>query len=258
MKPHYITISDIRSDNLALPFYFLSDNHLSTRSGEDQDKRIADVLSLLEEIRKSKGTLFILGDFFDFWFDKNNYVPPVLASVVNALRGLVSDGIEVHYIGGNHDYWIEGYLTRETGIRFYPDAVGFTWQGKRIYCQHGDHAVYIGEHYPYVRRVIRDPLSIGLLKILPIRWTYKLGERVSHYNKSIPDIPRVTEQLILQMRDVLNEKLEEGFDLALSGHVHAPYYEKRGDKVLAIIGDWIHHRSYGFMDDEGFKLIKHK
>lgn len=216
------------------------------------------MLTLLDEIAKSGGTLFILGDFFDFWFDKNNYVPPVLEPVVDALKRLLEGGVEIHYIGGNHDYWIEGFLTRELGIRFYPDALGFEWEGKRFYCQHGDHIVYIGDQYPWIRKVLRDPLSIGLLKLLPIKWTYKLGEHVSHYNRNIPDIPHVSGLLVQKMKDHLEQKLQDGYDIALTGHVHEPYFKSGENGAIAILGDWIHHRSYGYMDENGFKLIRLK
>ena len=258
MNKNDFTISDIRSENIKLPFYFLSDNHISTRKDPEQSKRMSDMLTLLDEILKSKGTLFILGDFFDFWFDKNHYVPSELSPIVEALKKLLDEGIEIHYVGGNHDYWIEGYLTNELGIRFYPDALRFEWEGKRFYCQHGDHIVYVGEQYPWVRKVLRDPLSIGLLKLLPIKWTYKLGEQVSHYNRNVPDIPRVSDLLVLKMKNYLEQKLKDGYDVALTGHVHEPYLHAGDNGTLVILGDWIHNRSYAYMDEHGLKLIQLK
>ncbi|MEA2078032.1 MAG: UDP-2,3-diacylglucosamine diphosphatase [Candidatus Marinimicrobia bacterium] len=255
MNTSFHTVSDLQSERLVLPFYFLSDNHISTKTGPEQKKRLNDILDLLKHVRESKGTLFILGDFFDFWFDKNNHIPPSLIQVIDALRSILDAGIEIHYLGGNHDYWIEGYLTRELGIHFYPDALQFIWEGKRFYCQHGDHVAYISKQYLRVRKILRNPLAINMLKILPINWIYRLGEQVSHYNRDIPELPRISELLVAKLRDYLREKLEEGYDIALSGHVHYPYIENRDNKTLAILGDWISYRSYGYMDEQGFRLI---
>lgn len=213
------------------------------------------MLKLLEEIRQSKGTLFILGDFFDFWFDKNTYIPPALKPVITSLKAIIDDGIEIHYIGGNHDYWIEGYLTHEVGVRFYPDALQFEMNGKTIYCEHGDNAVYPNEQYPWIRKLIRDSFAISLLKMLPIEWTYKLGERISHYNQEMPDGPSVTKLYVNKMREYLLTKLDEGYNMAVSGHIHSPHCENVGDKKLVMLGDWINHRPYGYMDDTGFRLI---
>jgi UDP-2,3-diacylglucosamine hydrolase len=248
-------VSDIRSERLALPFYFLSDNHLSTRQGPQQKKRIDDMLALLDKIRLSGGTLFILGDFFDFWFDKKNYVPPGLKEIVDALRKIIEEDMEIHYIAGNHDYWIEGYLTREIGLRFYPDAMRFNWEGKDIFCLHGDHIVNDIEQYHLIRRMLRHPLAINLLKCLPAAWIYKLGERVSHYNYQSSDIPDVPDFMITDMNNYLKSRLKEGYDLAISGHVHLPRSESMGQKQIAILGDWIFHRSYGVMDENGFRLM---
>jgi len=213
------------------------------------------MLNLLEEIKKNRGTLFILGDFFDFWFDKNDFVPRVLKPVVNALKAIVDEGIEVHYVAGNHDYWIEGYLTRELGLRFYPDALGFEANGWKIYCEHGDNTVYPNEQYPWIRKLIRDPLAISMLKLLPITWTYKLGEAVSHYNREIPDTLSIAGFYVNKMKIFLEQKLSEGYDLAISGHIHSPLFEEINGNIIAVLGDWINHRTYGYMDSEGFKLI---
>ncbi len=255
MNTSAYTISDIRSERLALPFYFLSDNHISTKQGSEQDNRLNDMLNLLEQIRESKGTLFILGDFFDFWFDKNDHIPSSLLKIIDAFQAIIDAGIEIHYLGGNHDYWIEGYLTRKLGIRFYPDALHFTWRGKRFYCQHGDNVAYTSEQYPWLRKILRDPLAISLLKVLPINWTYRLGEQVSHYNRGIPEPSRISELLVAKLRDYLKVKLDEGYDIALSGHVHYPLIENSDSKTIAVLGDWISNRSYGYMDEQGFRLI---
>lgn len=213
------------------------------------------MLVLLEEIRQSGGTLFILGDFFDFWFDKGNYVPPALNGIVDALQRIIEQGMEIHYIAGNHDYWIEGYLTRKLGLRFYPDALRFNWAGKEVFCLHGDHIVNDIERYHLIRRMLRHPLAIGLLKCLPAGWIYKLGERVSQYNKYTPNPPETPDFMISNMKAYLESMLAKGYDLAVSGHVHLPRLESVGQKQIAILGDWIFHRSYGVMDENGFRLI---
>ena len=251
-------ISDLQSERLTLPFYFLSDNHISTKIDTDQSIRIEEMLKLLEEIRESNGTLFILGDFFDFWFDKNKYIPPILKPIINAFKDIRNKGMEIHYIGGNHDYWIEGFLTEELGVKFYPDALQFSWEDKKIFCQHGDNVIYGSPQYPYFRAFIHSPGAVKLLKLLPIRLIYTLGERVSHYNRNIPEISRVSEFLVSKMCNFLIEKLDNGYHLALTGHVHAPLCKEHNKKTYAILGDWIHHRTYGYMDESGFKLIEIK
>ena len=257
MKQHKITIP---LDHLEIvpqpPFYFLSDIHLSTRRGTEQDARRKDLLELLREIAESKGTLFILGDFFDFWFDCRSYIPKALKPVVKSLAELRKAGIPIHYIGGNHDYWIPGYLTEELGICYYREALSFEYEQIRFYCVHGDQVVYNHFAYPLIRRILHAAPAIALLKCLPAPLIYYLGERVSHYNRVLDRIPEVPEKIIGRMQDFLLDKFREAYDIVLCGHVHKPLCKGYGEKHSAILGDWIRHRSYGVWDkSSGFRLL---
>lgn len=253
---HKIPCESLKSDPPA-PLYFLSDTHLSSSTGELANKRMQNVLALLDEIRVSKGTLFIVGDFFDFWFDCRNYVPPALRAVVQKLKDLDDNNITVHYIGGNHDHWIPGYLTHEIGLHYYPEALTFRCEGKSFYCVHGDQVVYNNALYPLFRKIMHAPLPIAILKVLPVKWIYKLGEYVSHYNRVLSKIPNVPQQIVKQMQEFLAYKLREGYDMAICGHVHQPVCIKKGaGKKAVILGDWIRHQSYGFWKDGSFRLIE--
>jgi UDP-2,3-diacylglucosamine pyrophosphatase LpxH len=102
---------------------------------------------------------------------------------------------------------------------------------------------------------MRSFWAISLLKLLPIRFNYYLGEKVSRYNRKHDGILAASEEDILSMKNYLWEKTKQGFDIALAGHVHLPLKESKGNKEIAILGDWIHHRTYGYMDEKGFKLL---
>ncbi len=250
--------SDIAPERLTPPFYFFSDTHISTHHGDEQEYRLQGVIACLNEIKTTGGTLFILGDFFDFWFDCRNHVPKALKPVVNTLADLRKNGIEIHYIGGNHDYWIKGYLTQELGIHFYPETMIFSYQNTRFYCLHGDQVVYSHPSYPHIRKFLRAPLAIALLKCLPVKWIYTLGEHVSHYNRALQHIPRVPDPMIKKLQHFLLEKLQQGYDIAISGHVHKPHCKEDHGKTMVILGDWIHHHTYGIWDTSGFRLIHYK
>ncbi|MDZ7796660.1 MAG: metallophosphoesterase [Candidatus Marinimicrobia bacterium] len=107
-------------EGITPPFYFFSDTHISSRQGEAQKRRMEKLLQHLEKIKETGGTLFILGDFFDFWFDCRNYIPEAFKPLIDMLSALRKKGIEIHYVGGNHDYWVRGYLTRNSVSVFIP------------------------------------------------------------------------------------------------------------------------------------------
>lgn len=108
-----------------------------------------------------------------------------------------------------------------------------------------------------LRRFMHAPAAIALLKILPAAAIYRLGEYVSHYNRALDRIPRVPDKIVGLMEEFLAERLREGYDIAVCGHVHRPRFLEDGrKKIRVILGDWIHHRSYGFWDGSLFRLIE--
>lgn len=236
------------------PFYFISDTHISTVTGTEQDERRKKVCHILDHISKTGGTLFILGDFFDFCFSCRKYIHPHLQEFTDSLRSLSDKGIAIHYISGNHDYWIRGSLCDYSHIHFYPDELSFTHKGQSFYCTHGDKQVYKKNIYPLARRIMRSRIAIFLLSCLPCRWIYALGEKISSYNRPYAQIKPIENTYISAMQSFLRSKLENGSDIALSGHVHFPYIKQQDGKTIAILGDWIHYSRLGIWEKGTFRL----
>jgi len=235
------------NSNLKLPFYFISDTHISTVLSKNEIDKRKDLFSLFEKIIETKGTLFILGDFFDFWFDHGNYIHKDLTEVVEYLEKIINAGIEIHYVAGNHDYWIKGLLTKNVGINFYPDKIEFIHNNKKFLLMHGDGLLKRDRGYRLLKKVFRSRIVINLFKILPASWIYKIGEKVSN-------ITRRYNQPIINMKDVdeminyMNKKNSEGYDIAMMGHIHYPKLINSNDNYSLILGDWITHRSYAVWD----------
>ncbi len=62
--------------NEAMPvLYFISDIHLGLQE-EPEERRKLDALSrLFAEIRRTGGSLYMLGDVFDYWMEFSSVVP---------------------------------------------------------------------------------------------------------------------------------------------------------------------------------------
>ena len=91
-----------------------------------------------EKIRKSEGTLIIGGDFFDFWFDYGNFIPPGFTNLLKELSRLHQSGISIHYILGNHDYWDFGYFNNKFGALVYDSDLECKIDKSTILISHGD------------------------------------------------------------------------------------------------------------------------
>ena len=106
-----------------LPLYFISDIHLMDESSDNYPKINQNLESFFNHISKTGGTLFINGDLFDFYFEYKDVIPKKYFSLYNQLYTLKSSGVEIHYILGNHDYWVMDFIEKKITTKTYRNDV---------------------------------------------------------------------------------------------------------------------------------------
>ena len=74
-------------------------------------------------IEKSKGSIFIMGDFFDYYFEYNKNNPNYFEKIFLLLEKIKSKGIEIYFIAGNHDFWIGKEFESLTTKSFLNDQI---------------------------------------------------------------------------------------------------------------------------------------
>ena len=96
--------------------YFASDFHLGARYIEnplDYERRI---VRWRDSIKADAGTLYLLGDILDYWYEYRYVVPRGFTRIFGKLAELSASGVDIHWLIGNHDIWIFDYLPHELGI----------------------------------------------------------------------------------------------------------------------------------------------
>lgn len=228
--------------------WFLSDVHLGAADPDVEAVKERDLIELLA--RPTSGDrLYLLGDFFDFWFDFGDRPPDRYGAALRSLRGCTSRGVEVAFMGGNHDYWARvgrgpGWLEREIGLEVIGDPYRVEHQGLRLLLTHGDALGGAEGGYRFVRWVLHHPLAIRAFRMIPSRIAYRIGDRTSGASRS-----RHHEEMLEAYRSRLREKalgrLTEGdLDAVLAGHVHHPERTESEHGIYLNLGDWAHHRTY--------------
>ncbi len=91
---------------MQLPIYFFGDNHFSPTPSLSNDYKIKKMEEFIHVIENSNGSIFIMGDFFDYYFEYKNNNPNYFEKIFSLLKKIKSKGIEVYFIAGNHDFWI--------------------------------------------------------------------------------------------------------------------------------------------------------
>jgi UDP-2,3-diacylglucosamine hydrolase len=234
--------------------FFLSDAHLGSSPPIMERHKEEKLLSFFDHVSQNGERFFIVGDLFDFWFEYRSVVPKGYTRILCGLSRLNDLGMEMHYIAGNHDFWMGNYLTHEFGIKMHFDELDYTIQQKRFYILHGDGLAKDDTGYRLLKKIFRNRLNIFLYSLLhpdvgvPLaRWVSSLSRRYTRQ-----DLPPADDDYIKRAL----QKFEEGFDYTIFGHLHSPKYQQFGQKVYVNLGDWIENFSYAEFDGRNLKLLK--
>jgi UDP-2,3-diacylglucosamine hydrolase len=230
---------------------FLSDAHLKYENSTGY----RNLLNFFDSIRESVTDLFIVGDFFDFWFCRTGYVYPEFQVMTDRLLELKEKGVNVHLFEGNHDFFLDEFFG-PYGIHVFSDWAAINLDGKRIFVSHGDTVDTKNISYLLFRRFLRSKIFYGIQKRLPPSILWKIARISSKISKNHLRGPH--GKLADKMRIFSMEKFNNDFDAVILGHYHQPVIERcvvdGREKTFAILGDWINHYSYLLYEDGDFRL----
>lgn len=230
--------------------YFFSDVHLGEAGNEKEEVKIEKLNAFLDLVRDDGEKLFILGDLFDFWFEYKHAIPKDHLKVVFQLASLIELGKEVHYISGNHDFWLGEFLSREAGIVIHRDFFETIEQNKRLFLIHGDGLSPSDWGYRILKRILRNRVNIWLYQKIPADWGIPLAKSVAGSSRVYTS--RRTKKFMKDYELFAAQKIAEGYDAVIIGHLHSPILQEIDEGIYLNTGDFIKHFSYGRM--EGGKI----
>ncbi len=233
--------------------YFISDAHIGSDDREIEKIKLGRLLRFLDMVKSDGKKLYILGDLFDFWFEYRNAIPKQHLQVVFRLASLIEQGIPIHYITGNHDFWLGDFLSREVGITVHRDSLTVTEDGMRIFLIHGD-GLSPGDwkYRAFVRFPLRNKLAIFLYRLLPVDWGIPLAKAVS--SRSRNHTSGRDMEFLQDYEDYARAKLDEGYDAVMIGHTHEPVFREFENGIYVNTGDFIDHFSYGKLSEGRLRL----
>jgi len=227
-----------------MPVYFISDQHLGESKNEDKKKRY--LISFLDKIKGNCDALFIVGDLFDFYFEYKTQIRKEYYDIIYKLYELRKAGTEIHYITGNHDFWV-GDFFNQLGVKVHKEPLDITLQGRRLFIAHGDDCLA----FDPLKIILRNKLSIVLFYLIHPDIAVLIGKLISRLSRKMERDDTKWKKLLSFAKD----KFKEGFTDAIFGHLHQPIYLENGGNTFLLLGDWITHFSYGKLD--GGKLSLH-
>ena len=234
------------------PYYIISDNHFFMKSNDYEKNRREKLFKVFDCIKKNgTGTLIIGGDFFDYWFDYPDKIPPGYENLLDELKKLKSSGINIHYILGNHDFWDFGYLKKHIGIITHNGDLILKINHKKIYITHGDGILKNDYGYRFMKKIIRSRLFIRLYTLFNSDFTTKLANKISNtssrYNHTDKNVHIIKKDVL----DFARKRWSEKYDMVLVGHYHQIGTINENNKSLTFLGDWLSKYTVTMINDDG-------
>jgi UDP-2,3-diacylglucosamine hydrolase len=232
--------------------YFISDVHLGLASRDQEKAKENRLLDFLQGIFPTAETLFIVGDLFDFWFEYKTVIPKGFHRTLAALQNMTDAGKTVHYLTGNHDFWMNDYFSRELGMIVHKNEFEIVQQGKRLFLHHGDGLTDNDLGYKIIKPILRNRFNVWLYRWLHPDIGVRLAKGSSRTSREYTSHKDYGEEEGM-IREAAR-KIQDGVDIVIMGHRHKPNVLKIDNGLYINLGDWITYNTYAVLENGVMEL----
>lgn len=233
---------------LQTPTLLVGDVHLGIASPEAE----AQLLRFLRRVPQMGRSLVIMGDLFEFWFAWRHVMPKTGYRILAAIADLREAGVEVLWIGGNHDCWGGETLEQLTGATYTLEPWSGTIGPWRTRLAHGDGLRPVEDaRYRALRRVLRHPLAIRLYGLLHPNTATQLALASSHTSRHhrAGDEGRGLHAIAASWMQRPDDP-----EFVVFGHAHIPALVPAGRGHYGNAGAWYIDQHYLRVTDDAIAL----
>lgn len=239
---------------MELPVYFISDLHLMLKLTPAEKIRRQKLFRFFEHVRNTGGTLFINGDIFDFYFEYKQLIPKMYFDFYYQINKLKESGVEIHFMLGNHDYWVLDFITEQLSTKTYFDDLSLEIEGKHFFITHGDGYLSWDSGYRLLRSVIRSRLFIWIYRWIHPRIGYGFAQWISKKGEHYQHSKEYDRRVQAEMEKHARAKLSNNYDFFITGHYHQALEFQIDHGKLFILGDWLRCFTYAEFDGRNMAL----
>lgn len=234
--------------------YFVSDAHFVNSPKRDGNQELI-FRNFIKEIINRKGTLFLVGDIFDFWFEYHSCIPKYYFNILFVLKEASESGVKINLVYGNHDCWHIDFFREFIGANLFHDSASFKAGGKNFVVTHGDGILLSDKGYRLLKPFIRNKFTVKLMRLIHPDIANKAVRAISSYGKGTPDSHIFTREMEKEIEQWAEGVFGKGYDYIIIGHYHKPFIKESGEgKILMCIGDWLKYFTFGYFDGEKLSL----
>jgi len=216
----------------------ISDVHLGTYGCHAKE--------LLKYLKSIKPKILILnGDIIDIWQFSKSYWPESHMKVIRKLMKFVSEGVQVHYLTGNHDEMLRKFDGMEMGTFHLQNKLILELDGKRAWFFHGDVFDVTMQHSKWLAKLGAVGYDTLILINSFVNWVLTaFGREKMSFSKKIKAKFKDAVKFINSFEQTAAElAIEKGYQYVVCGHIHQA--EQReiatedGKVVYLNSGDWV-------------------
>lgn len=256
--------------------YFLADMHLKPLDAPNEAAREAArrdnerLAAFLAAIEGRATMLVLLGDAFNFWFERRGRVVGDYRTALGLFKAAADKGLDINHVCGNRDFVVGEGIVLDRAVRFpgffrfrngstvsrlcdygiepRGPRYRFHYLGKTVCCVHGD-ALCTGDYvYMALRRFLQ-----GWFGRQSMRWApWAVAEWIIGRQQGRLGIRMSARRSVSFAKGAVWREMAMGADLLLCGHTHASHEEEldvagrkcRFVSLPAWLDGW-----YGYLED---------
>ena len=213
-----------------MTYLFIADLHLSP----NHPRLVRGFLDLLDAYQNKNTQLYILGDWFNAWIG-DDYTAAWLDEVVARLKQFSQAGNQIYFIVGNRDFALGQKFLDQFSGQLLPDVYTLHIGSQRVRLEHGDALCTDDVSYQKFRKIIRNPIILGILKKTPLAFRQKLAQG---FRKKSQQANQIKSYDVMDVNaDAVSQALQHA-DVLIHGHTHRPNIHNEHGKPRIVLGDW--------------------
>lgn len=241
-----------------LDLVVISDVHLGTYGCRAQE--LSRYLSTIDP-----KVLVLNGDIIDMWQFNKKYWPSAHMQVIKQVTSMLSRGVKVYYITGNHDEMLRRFEHLQIGgLQILNKLVIEHENNTKSWIFHGDVFDVVMQHSKWLAKLG----AIGYDTLIAVNAVInniseRLGKGRISLSKKIKQSVKTAVKYINSFEETAADiAITKGYDYVICGHIHQPanriIKNQQGAVTYLNSGDWIEHLTALEYQQGGWQLYTYQ
>lgn len=234
----------------------ISDIHLGTYGCHAKE-----LLQYLKSIKPE--TLVLNGDIIDIWQFSKHYWPKSHMKVIKQLSSMMTKGVKIYYVTGNHDEMMRKFVGFKIGSFKIVNKLLLNLDGKKAWIFHGDVFDVSMQYSKWLTKLGAIGYdSLILLNSFINYFFLKFGRGKISLSKTIKNSVKSAVKFINNFEEICTDiAIENNYDYVVCGHIHNPDIKKISNNKGSILylnsGDWVENLTALEYNDNAWRLYRY-